>query len=104
MDSDKQQMCGGVLSTHSERDSNSSCSIGQSKSHRIRNVGSRGPQSRSTSLERSANNPAPTAPAQPFVADPSMPPLPSPDTATQLEEARRRLMEDEGRSKSARQR
>lgn len=34
-------------------------------------------------------------PAQPFVADPSMPPLPQPHTATQLEEARRRLM-DEG--------
>ncbi|XP_054283765.1 axin-like isoform X2 [Macrosteles quadrilineatus] len=40
---------------------------------------------------------SPPAPAQPFVADPSMPPLPSPHTATQLEEARRRLMEDESR-------
>lgn len=104
MESDKQQMC-GALSTHSERDSNSSCSIGQGKTHRLRpNISSRGPPSRSASLERGVSNPAPPAPAQPFVADPSMPPLPSPHTATQLEEARRRLMEDEGRSKQSRQR
>lgn len=32
-------------------------------------------------------------PSQPFIADPSMPPLPSPHTVTQLEEARRRLLE-----------
>lgn len=104
MESDKQQMC-GALSTHSERDSNSSCSIGQGKTHRLRpNISSRGPPSRSASLERGVSNPAPPAPAQPFVADPSMPPLPSPHTATQLEEARRRLMEDEARPKQSRQR
>lgn len=36
-----------------------------------------------------------TLPAQPFVADPSMPPLPLPHTDTQLEEARRRLIEEQ---------
>lgn len=67
--------------------------------------------SRSDSLERGVGGPVPLAgpmsmsmgpmgmgavlPAQPFVADPSMPPLPQPHTATQLEEARRRLL-DEG--------
>lgn len=60
----------GVVSTHSERESVSSCG-----KHRRRSA-------------------SPPAPAQPFVADPSMPPLPSPHTATQLEEARRRLIED----------
>uniref|UniRef100_A0A146KVZ0 Axin-1 n=3 Tax=Lygus hesperus TaxID=30085 RepID=A0A146KVZ0_LYGHE len=45
----------------------------------------------------------PTGPAQPFIADPSMPPLPSPHTPTQLDEARRRL-EDQARSKQTRQR
>ncbi|XP_071444021.1 axin [Hetaerina americana] len=34
------------------------------------------------------------SPAQPFVADPCMPPLPLPHTPTQLEEARRRLEDD----------
>jgi hypothetical protein len=33
-----------------------------------------------------------------------MPPLPLPHTATQLEEARRRLLEEEGRAKTVRQR
>jgi hypothetical protein len=33
-----------------------------------------------------------------------MPPLPLPHTATQLEEARRRLLEEEGRTKAVRQR
>lgn len=42
-------------------------------------------------------------PAQPFVADPSMPPLPSPNVAIQLEEARRRL-EDDIRTRSRQQR
>lgn len=50
--------------------------------------------SRSNSLER--NN---ARPAQPFVADPNMPPPPHPNTAVQLEEARRRLMEDDQRSR-----
>jgi hypothetical protein len=40
------------------------------------------------------------APSQPFVADPSMPPLPSPNTATQLEEARRRLEDVKGKTVS----
>ncbi|XP_069697428.1 axin isoform X2 [Periplaneta americana] len=64
--------------------------------------------SRSGSLERSSNGVAGPGgawgPAQPFVADPSMPPLPLPHTATQLEEARRRLLEEEGRAKTGRQR
>lgn len=49
--------------------------------------------SRSNSLERSE-------PAQPFIADPSMPPLPHPNTDIQLEEIRRRLTEDDGRMRS----
>lgn len=43
-------------------------------------------------------------PAQPFVADPNMPPLPPPHTATQLEEARRRLDEEMRLRQSTRQR
>ncbi|XP_044252906.1 axin isoform X3 [Tribolium madens] len=49
--------------------------------------------SRSNSLER-------PGPAQPFIADPSMPPLPSPNTDIQLEEIRRRLTEDDGGRRS----
>lgn len=59
--------------------------------------------SRSGSLERGSSGGA-WGPAQPFVADPSMPPLPHPHTATQLEEARRRLLEEDGRPKTVRQR
>ncbi|GJQ72265.1 hypothetical protein Trydic_g3356 [Trypoxylus dichotomus] len=55
--------------------------------------------SRSSSLERSSAASS-LGPAQPFVADPNMPPLPSPNTAIQLEEARRRLMEDDSRTRS----
>ncbi|KAF4522833.1 hypothetical protein B566_EDAN008095 [Ephemera danica] len=46
------------------------------------------------------------SPAQPFMADPSMPLLPLPHTATQLEEARRRLEDVRGNTKggSSRQR
>lgn len=56
-----------------------------------------GRRERSGSLERNLQ--------QPFVGDPLMPPLPSPHTATQLEEARRRLIEDDTRGKlSPRQR
>ena len=58
--------------------------------------------SRSDSLERCGGvvssvvgGGAIISPGQPFVADPSMPPLPSPHTSDQLEEARRRLLEDE---------
>ncbi|XP_014605318.1 PREDICTED: axin isoform X2 [Polistes canadensis] len=50
--------------------------------------------SRSGSLERTSRE-SWGVPAQPFVADPGMPPLPQPHTATQLEEARRRLAEEE---------
>uniref|UniRef100_S4RR12 DIX domain-containing protein n=1 Tax=Petromyzon marinus TaxID=7757 RepID=S4RR12_PETMA len=39
-----------------------------------------------------------TQPSQPFVQDPGMPPLPAPNPLTQLEEARRRLLEEEKRS------
>ncbi|XP_063229869.1 axin isoform X2 [Bacillus rossius redtenbacheri] len=62
--------------------------------------------SRSGSLERGVGVGAwgGPAPAQPFVADPSMPPLPQPHTPTQLEEARRRLLEEESRAKPGRQR
>ncbi|KAJ9597773.1 hypothetical protein L9F63_011381 [Diploptera punctata] len=65
--------------------------------------------SRSGSLERGSSGGAcPSGawgPAQPFVADPSMPPLPLPHTPTQLEEARRRLLlEEESRAKAGRQR
>nr|CAD7441682.1 unnamed protein product [Timema bartmani] len=62
--------------------------------------------SRSGSLERSSGTVSwgGTGPAQPFVADPCMPPLPLPHTPTQLEEARRRLLEEEGRARSSRQR
>jgi axin 1 len=50
--------------------------------------------SRSGSLDRT-NRDGWGIPAQPFVADPGMPPLPQPNTATQLEEARRRLLEED---------
>ncbi|RZF40722.1 hypothetical protein LSTR_LSTR008671 [Laodelphax striatellus] len=118
MESDKQHMVSGLSQTlcgsaysgggggGGERDSLSSCG---GKSHRC---GS----SRSGSLERP--RPVPTGgggsrggggggaaqPAQPFVADPSMPPLPLPHTPDQLEEARRRLLEDETRTKQPRPR
>ncbi|KAK4874438.1 hypothetical protein RN001_013798 [Aquatica leii] len=49
--------------------------------------------SRSSSMERnSATNSL--GPAQPFVADPNMPPLTLPNTSIQLEEVRRRLEDD----------
>ncbi|CAG9857901.1 unnamed protein product [Phyllotreta striolata] len=50
--------------------------------------------SRSNSLERAS-----LVPAQPFMADPNMPPLPLPNTAVQLEEARRRLLEEDQRTR-----
>ncbi|KAG7187893.1 hypothetical protein KM043_013862 [Ampulex compressa] len=50
--------------------------------------------SRSGSLERTTRENW-GVPAQPFVGDPGMPPLPQPHTATQLEEARRRLIEED---------
>ncbi|XP_076275789.1 protein axin isoform X1 [Rhynchophorus ferrugineus] len=54
----------------------------------------KGVGSRSSSVERNSVTGATVSPAQPFVADPSMPPLPIPNTVTQLEEARRRLEDD----------
>ncbi|XP_075231655.1 protein axin isoform X2 [Lycorma delicatula] len=128
LESDKQQICDsgqpacGSYSAHSgERDSSSSCSLTKSYPHRVRpgvlqpvlpvsktarNVAHSHSHSRSGSLERTGSTTTSSgpAPAQPFVADPSMPPLPSPHTPTQLEEARRRLLEDELRSKQPRQR
>ncbi|KAK3928469.1 Axin-1 [Frankliniella fusca] len=78
-------------------------------------AGSTSAHSRSDSLERGVGVPLPlglgahgvsmgaaglgVGPAQPFVADPSMPPLPQPHTATQLEEARRRLMDESHRQR-----
>ncbi|XP_020721003.1 axin isoform X3 [Bombus terrestris] len=59
--------------------------------------------SRSGSLERT-NRETWGVPAQPFVADPGMPPLPQPHTATQLEEARRRLIEEDRARSSCKQR
>lgn len=59
--------------------------------------------SRSGSLERT-NRETWGVPAQPFVADPGMPPLPQPHTATQLEEARRRLIEEDRARTSCKQR
>ncbi|XP_022905117.1 axin isoform X2 [Onthophagus taurus] len=59
----------------------------------------KGHGSRSSSLER-ATAAGSLGPAQPFVADPNMPPLPIPNTAVQLEEARRRLLEEDVRTKS----
>ncbi|XP_060521598.1 axin-1 isoform X2 [Cylas formicarius] len=48
--------------------------------------------SRSSSVERSSVGRTALGPAQPFVADPSMPPLPLPNTDIQLEETSRRLL------------
>lgn len=71
------------------------------KSHRTSSATSpssgryrKGYGSRSSSLERNSAVGGTLGPAQPFVADPNMPPLPLPNTAIQLEEARRRLEDD----------
>lgn len=47
-------------------------------------------RNRSSSLERNTA----TGSMQPFLADPSIPPPPIPNTSVQLEEARRRLEDD----------
>lgn len=67
--------------------------------------------SRSSSLERGSvtsslgeRSDRIREPAQPFVADPNMPPMQPPHTTIQLEEARRRLMEDDLRGRQNRQR
>lgn len=74
----------------------------------ISNRHKKGFGSRSSSVERNSVTGVNLVPAQPFVADPSMPPLPLPNTVTQLEEARRRLEDDvrprsKQRSSSSRQ-
>nr|XP_023025765.1 axin isoform X1 [Leptinotarsa decemlineata] len=96
MESDKSGR--GSSHTHSEMSL-------KHRSHRTSSVTSpnasrrrKGFGSRSSSLERGSSSGA-LGPAQPFIADPSMPPLPSPNTAIQLEEARRRLMEDDVRTR-----
>ncbi|KAK5640910.1 hypothetical protein RI129_009457 [Pyrocoelia pectoralis] len=71
----------GISYTHSEMS-------GKHTRHRKAYSGSR-----SSSMERNSVTNS-LVPAQPFIADPSMPPLPSPNTAIQLEEARRRLEDD----------
>ncbi|XP_057665598.1 axin-1 isoform X1 [Diorhabda carinulata] len=88
----------GQSHTHSEmslkhRSHRTSSATSPSAGRRRKGFGSR-----SSSLERSSGN-ANLVPAQPFIADPNMPPLPSPNTAIQLEEARRRLLEDDIRNR-----
>ncbi|XP_018056394.1 PREDICTED: axin isoform X3 [Atta colombica] len=57
--------------------------------------------SRSESLERPNREPwSMGVPAQPFVADPGMPPPPLPHTEIQLEETRRRLQVEENRMRA----
>ncbi|KAL3273078.1 hypothetical protein HHI36_014533 [Cryptolaemus montrouzieri] len=77
---------------------------GKHRSHRTSPISSRHRgkgfgTSRSNSLER-GNTAESLGPAQPFIADPNMPPPPLPSTIIQLEEARRRLMDDEFRTRS----
>lgn len=74
-------------SKHSRHRSTTSSTLPSSASRHRKNYGSR-----SNSLERSGAS-STLCPAQPFVADPSMPPLPQPNTTIQLEEAIRRLNE-----------
>ncbi|PSN42646.1 hypothetical protein C0J52_08695 [Blattella germanica] len=92
MESEKQ--VSSISHCHSEREASSK--------HRLR-----GSTASATSPVATSGGACPGGawgPAQPFVADPSMPPLPLPHTPTQLEEARRRLLEEEGRAKAGRQR
>ncbi|XP_050302242.1 axin-1 isoform X2 [Anthonomus grandis grandis] len=65
----------------------------------ISNRHKKGFGSRSSSVERNSATGGNLVPAQPFVADPSKPPMQMPNTLTQLEEARRRL-EDNVRTRS----
>lgn len=104
LESEKQHVSSGEGSWHA-RSERESCS---SSKHRVRAASATSPitsrhsrksgsahhsGSRSGSLERGVSITGAVGPAQPFVADPSMPPLPQPHTATQLEEASRRLMD-----------
>ncbi|KAJ8949071.1 hypothetical protein NQ318_016973 [Aromia moschata] len=96
MESDKSGR--GASHTHSEmslkhRSHRTSSATSPNASRHRKGFGSR-----SSSLERNSCS-GNLGPAQPFVADPSMPPLPSPNIAVQLEEARRRL-EDDVRTRS----
>ncbi|KAJ8933838.1 hypothetical protein NQ314_013760 [Rhamnusium bicolor] len=91
MESDKSGR--GASHTHSEmslkhRSHRTSSATSPNASRHRKGFGSR-----SSSLERNSCS-GNLGPAQPFVADPSMPPLPSPNIAIQLEEARRRLEDD----------
>lgn len=114
LESEKQHVSSGEGSWHA-RSERESCS---SSKHRVRATSATSPistrhsrksgpghhsGSRSDSLERGLERgvsiSGAVGPAQPFVADPSMPPLPQPHTATQLEEARRRLMDDSHRQR-----
>lgn len=91
MESDKSGR--GASHTHSEMSLKHRSHRTSSATSPIAGRHRKGFGSRSNSLERNsgAGN---LVPAQPFVADPSMPPLPSPNIAIQLEEARRRLEDD----------
>ncbi|XP_018561819.1 axin-1 [Anoplophora glabripennis] len=91
MESDKSGR--GASHTHSEMSLKHRSHRTSSATSPIAGRHRKGFGSRSGSLERNsgAGN---LVPAQPFVADPSMPPLPSPNISIQLEEARRRLEDD----------
>ncbi|XP_043278871.1 axin isoform X2 [Venturia canescens] len=62
-----------------------------------------GKSTRSGSLERTSREKSGIC-IHPFVADPGMPPLPPPEPATQLDEAKRRLEEEERARAGSRQR
>ncbi|CAH1959889.1 unnamed protein product [Acanthoscelides obtectus] len=99
MDSDKSGR--GASHTHSEMSLKHRSHRTSSATSPIASRHRKGFSSRSSSVERNSCSGATLGPAQPFVADPSMPPLPLPNTAIQLEEARRRL-EDDMRTKKQR--
>lgn len=108
---DRRQAPGGCSShTHSELSAGRHRGTRQPTSPNASRHRKPSGQSRSSSLERSGTTCSGgerrvREPAQPFVADPNMPPLPPPHTATQLEEARRRLELEEMRLRqSVRQR
>ncbi|KAF4529210.1 hypothetical protein B566_EDAN011456 [Ephemera danica] len=98
-------------SRHKARSSGSSGSSLQRQTRGSKKAaGNSGSKSDSVELDSVAATMPPNSwshnPAQPFMADPSMPLLPLPNTATQLEEARRRLEDVRGSPKgnSSRQR
>ncbi|CAH0564301.1 unnamed protein product [Brassicogethes aeneus] len=91
MESDKSGRCTYSEMSPKHKSHRASSATSPSSSRHRKGFGSR-----SSSLER--NSVVGTlGPAQPFVADPNMPPLPSPNIAIQLEEARRRLLEEDSR-------